>query len=159
MLLGQEDKVKKILSKQNPIAHCEYLTLLRRGLFASECYIQIYDQLKDLEKRRTAQLLVKEALQAEPLEKRVRNLLKVDDKNKDLLLEFEVQELEKIVDEKKWTESFNIAKKLLGKDIEQSLKARVRLVQAKVLAHEFMQQSVKAKVDRLALVLSLKLKN
>lgn len=156
MLLGQEDKVKKILSKQNPIAHCEYLTLLRRGLFASECYIQIYDQLKDLEKRRTAQLLVKEALQAEPLEKRVRNLLKVDDKNKDLLLEFEVQELEKIVDEKKWTESFNIAKKLLGKDIEQSLKARVRLVQAKVLAHEFMQQSVKAKVDRLALVLSLK---
>lgn len=156
MILGEEDKVRRVLSKTDPLAHCEYLTLLRRGIFASECYIQIYDKLKDDERRKTAQLLVKEALEAEPLEKRVKALLQKDTKNSDLLVEFEIRNLEKVIEEKKWTEAFNLAKKYLARDIEQSLKARVRLVQSKVLAQEFLQQSVKAKVDRLAIVLSLK---
>lgn len=55
------------------------------------------------------------------------------------------------------TEAFQESKKLLGSSaLSAAEKAKVRLVQAQVLEDEFIKQSVKAKPDRLAMVLGIK---
>ena len=54
-------------------------------------------------------------------------------------------------------QAFALAKDLVGsKSAESKIRARARLIQARILEKEFRAQSVKAKVDRIALVLAIK---
>lgn len=55
-----------------------------------------------------------------------------------------------------FTEAFNEARRLQGGAMPKDLKARLRLVQAKVLEDEFTKQSVKSRAERVATVLALK---
>lgn len=57
---------------------------------------------------------------------------------------------------KKDSEAFELAKKIINREVESEYRAPARLIQANILEKEFIQQSVKAKEDKLALVLSLK---
>src|SRR5262249_19248981 len=54
--------------------------------------------------------------------------------------------------------AFNESRRLLsgGSNLKSAQRARVRFVQARVLEKEFLQQSVKARADRIATVLSFK---
>lgn len=55
------------------------------------------------------------------------------------------------------TEAFNEAKRLLGSSrVPKDMKARLRLVQAKVLEQEFIKQSVKSRAERVGTVLAIK---
>lgn len=54
------------------------------------------------------------------------------------------------------TEAFNDARRLQGGGMPKDLKARLRLVQAKVLEQEFLKQSVKSRAERVGTVLALK---
>lgn len=56
-----------------------------------------------------------------------------------------------------WKEAFSDAKDIIGtKGASPSAKARARYVQAQILEDEFLNQSVKAKADRLATVIAIK---
>ncbi len=58
---------------------------------------------------------------------------------------------------KKNTEAFDLAKKIMSRDTTPLLKAKARLVQAKILEYELTHQSLKtSKEDRFALVLGMK---
>lgn len=55
------------------------------------------------------------------------------------------------------TEAFNSSKRIIAREnLPKNLLARARFVQAQVLEDEFMKQSVKSKLDRVATVLALK---
>lgn len=56
----------------------------------------------------------------------------------------------------KKTQAFDAAKKIMGRNIPGAEKAPARLIQAQVLESELIQQSVKAKMDKFAMVLGMK---
>ena len=54
------------------------------------------------------------------------------------------------------SEAFNEARRLLGAGMTANQKARLRLVQAKILEQEFLKASVKSRAERVATVLAIK---
>jgi len=75
---------------------------------------------------------------------------------------FTVEEAERLWSAGEATQAFNLAKKVVGREStlksqgRLDLPARARLVQARVLEEEYRSQSVKARVERLGLVLAIK---
>ncbi|MGZ3743760.1 MAG: tetratricopeptide repeat protein [Pseudobdellovibrionaceae bacterium] len=63
---------------------------------------------------------------------------------------------EKLYSSGKRTPAFDAAKKIMSRSISNEEKAPARLIQAQVLESELIQQSVKAKMDKFAVVLGLK---
>jgi hypothetical protein len=63
---------------------------------------------------------------------------------------------EKLLISGKQTPAFDAAKKIMARNIPSEEKAPARLIQAQVLEAELIQQSVKAKMDKFAVVLGLK---
>lgn len=67
-----------------------------------------------------------------------------------------LERAEKLYNTNKKTAAFDAAKKIMGRGISSEEKAPARLIQAQVLESELIQQSVKAKMDKFAMVLGLK---
>lgn len=67
-----------------------------------------------------------------------------------------VKRVQKLFDNKKYTEAFNSAKSLVGSDAPPAIRAQARLIQAKVLETEMTSASTKTTLERLPLVLSIK---
>lgn len=68
-----------------------------------------------------------------------------------------IEYVENLYDQKKYTEAFNESKRLLGSSsFSRQEKSQVRFVQARILEHEFVKQSVKSQASRVAMVLALK---
>lgn len=63
---------------------------------------------------------------------------------------------EDLFEKKNYQASFELALKANGRDVTALVRAPARVLQARILEKELVQQSVKAKLDRLATVLSLK---
>ncbi|MGE4132586.1 MAG: tetratricopeptide repeat protein [Bdellovibrionales bacterium] len=71
--------------------------------------------------------------------------------------EAKVRAVEKLFERGRMEEAFSDAKKQLGASgMSPNQKARIRLVQAKILEKEFLQASVKTRAERVATVLGLK---
>lgn len=70
--------------------------------------------------------------------------------------EFLVKDLNEKMAKKDYQDAFERARKIIGGKGTKDQKAMARLIQAEILERELTQQSVKAKLDRLALVLSIK---
>jgi tetratricopeptide (TPR) repeat protein len=70
--------------------------------------------------------------------------------------EIKLKQVQKLFDAKKYTDAFNQAKGLVGGDGPKDVRAKARLIQAKVLELEMIQQSTKTSIERLSLVLSMK---
>lgn len=64
--------------------------------------------------------------------------------------------VEKDFEKGRHAEAFNDARRLLGGGMNANQKARLRLVQAKVLEQEFVKASVKSRAERVATVLAIK---
>lgn len=64
--------------------------------------------------------------------------------------------VEKEYEKGRHTEAFNEARRLLGAGMNANQKARLRLVQAKILEQEFLKASVKSRAERVATVLAIK---
>ncbi len=68
-----------------------------------------------------------------------------------------VKMVEQLFDKNKHTEAFNEARQYLGSSqMNANQKARLRLVQAKVLEQEFLRQSVKSRAEKVGVVLAIK---
>jgi tetratricopeptide (TPR) repeat protein len=63
---------------------------------------------------------------------------------------------EKLLAEGKKTQAFDLARKIMARSIASAEKAPARLIQAQVLESELVSQSVKARIEKFAFVLSLK---
>ncbi|MEZ0391790.1 MAG: tetratricopeptide repeat protein [Pseudobdellovibrionaceae bacterium] len=72
--------------------------------------------------------------------------------------EIRVKRVEALLTSGKQSEAFNSAKALVGEDgkTDDDIRARARLVQAKVLEREFVETRTKTTVEKLAVVLSIK---
>jgi len=72
--------------------------------------------------------------------------------------EIKVKRVENILAAGRLSDAFNAAKSLVGNDsgIDDDIRARARLVQAKVLEKEFVETRTKTTVEKLAVVLSIK---
>lgn len=57
---------------------------------------------------------------------------------------------------KKFTEAFNLAMKINSRPVDADARAEARLIQAAVLEHEFITQSVKARESKFTMVLAMK---
>ena len=68
-----------------------------------------------------------------------------------------VRDVEDLYAAEKYTEAFNASLKVMAKDkLANNFLARARLVQAKILEKELVSQSVKAKLERISITLSIK---
>lgn len=68
-----------------------------------------------------------------------------------------LKRVENLYDEKKYTEAFNDAKKIISMEgASRYAQAQARFIQAEVLEQEFRSQSVKSRLDRIAMVLAMK---
>jgi len=68
-----------------------------------------------------------------------------------------ISAIEKLLEQGRSSDAFNEARRALARSgWTSSDKARLRFVQAQVLTDEFLRQSVKAKADRIAMVLAIK---
>ncbi len=68
-----------------------------------------------------------------------------------------VEQAEHLFEKGDLTKAFNISKRVISKDgLPKELHARARLVQARVLEDEYRKQSVKARMDRIGVVLAIK---
>jgi len=68
-----------------------------------------------------------------------------------------VEQAEELFKKGEMTKSFNLAKRVIGRDgLPKELSARARFVQAQVLEDEYRKQSVKARVERIGVVLAIK---
>jgi tetratricopeptide (TPR) repeat protein len=68
----------------------------------------------------------------------------------------QLKQADSLLEKKDMTEAFALARKVLNKGVTKETKARARFIQAEVLDSEFREQSVKSRVDRIAMVLGLK---
>ncbi|MFP5518838.1 MAG: tetratricopeptide repeat protein [Bdellovibrionia bacterium] len=73
-----------------------------------------------------------------------------------LSTEIMISRAEQFYQNRNYRAAFDLSLKANGRDVSALVRAPARLLQAKILEDELMQQSVKARLDRLALVLSLK---
>ena len=60
------------------------------------------------------------------------------------------------LENKKFTEAFNMAMKINSRPVDADARAEARLIQAAVLEHEFITQSVKARESKFSMVLAMK---
>ncbi len=60
------------------------------------------------------------------------------------------------LENKKYSEAFNLALKINNRPVDADTRAEARLIQAEVLEKEFVSQSVKARENKFAMVLSMK---
>ena len=70
----------------------------------------------------------------------------------------QLAQLEEVYSSKDYSQAFIDAKKIVGAGGQASIKARARarFIQAEILEQEFLHQSVKARAERIAVVLALK---
>jgi hypothetical protein len=66
---------------------------------------------------------------------------------------------EQLLADGKKTQAFDLAKKIMSRSIASTDKAPARLIQAAVLESELTSQSVKARMEKFAFVLSMKTEN
>ena len=67
-----------------------------------------------------------------------------------------VAQAKKLLAGKKYKEAFAMSLKINGRPVDETFRAEARLIQAEILESEFQTQSVKARENKLALVLSMK---
>ena len=68
-----------------------------------------------------------------------------------------VEQAEEALAKQDYTKAFNVSKRIIGKSgLPKDLLARARFVQAQVLEDEYRRQSVKARVEKVGVVLALK---
>lgn len=60
------------------------------------------------------------------------------------------------LENKKYTEAFNLSMKINSRPVDADARAEARLIQAAVLEHEFITQSVKARESKFSMVLAMK---
>lgn len=121
---------------------------------------RLYQQLQRENPAKRDELLVKQEL--------VEKNLGTDDSHRAILQvmiqsniqpqanQAKVQMVEKLYEQGKLSDAFELARKYLGAGLENSHKARVRFVQAQILMKEFFASSVKSRAERVATVLAIK---
>lgn len=67
-----------------------------------------------------------------------------------------IEQAEEMFDKRNLTEAFNLSKKVLGRSLPKEIQARARFLQGRVLEDEYFKQSVKTRVDKIAMVLAIK---
>ena len=70
--------------------------------------------------------------------------------------EIQLKKIESLFLQKKYSEVFQLTKSIVGGAAPNSLRARARLFQAKVLEQELLAQSTKTSLDHLSMILSMK---
>lgn len=84
-------------------------------------------------------------------------ILEIREKNiQPFAAQYELNEIEKKLQENKLSEVFEKSKKFVGGNYPDSIKAQARFLQAQVLEKEMLSQSTKTDINRLTVVLSLK---
>lgn len=67
-----------------------------------------------------------------------------------------IAQARKLLQNKKYKEAFNLSLKINARPVDEDKRAEARLIQAEILENEFTTQSVKAKENKLALVIAMK---
>jgi len=161
MMAGSSEKAYEIIRGLDLLSGCEYLSLLGEKGRAKGCYMALLES--DKKESAGAPAAKTKAI------KYLFNNLNKDDKdlarlikqieNQGLepwLTELQLQKANELLAQQKFSAAFEAAKKIMGKDVDANLRARARLIQAKILESELKSQSVKSRAEKLAMVLSMK---
>lgn len=123
--------------------------------------VEMYMKLADKQKPGRQLALFEKALAVQELSGDVKGVRATEVKIFALGLEpsvsrIQMAQAESLLERGQETEAFNLARKILGRGASKELQARARFLQARVLENEFRKQSVKSRVERIAVVLALK---
>ncbi len=123
--------------------------------------VEMYVKLADKRKPDQRLGLLEKALALEKLENNAKGARAIQSKLLAMGLEpsaseIQMEHAEDLLERGRLMDAFNLSKKILGRGATKELQARARFLQARVLDDEFRKQSVKARVEKIALVLSIK---
>ncbi len=124
-------------------------------------YIKLAEGLKDSERAHITSLLEKAALLARDTNdtgslRKIEGIFTVKGIEPQAS-RMVVEEAERLFEKGDHTKAFNLAKKIIANsNLPKELLARARFVQARVLEDEYRKQSVKARLERIGLVLAIK---
>lgn len=155
LLGGSHEKTYELLKAVDISAGCEYLGLLKEKARAKGCYLGIVDSPIKGFKEKSLKFLFTQ-LPADD-----KDLLRISKQVENQGIEpwateIQVNKARVLLRDQNYTAAFDLARKVMNKEIPQSTKAKARLIQAQVLESELRAQSVKTRADRLAAVLALK---
>jgi len=130
---------------------------------SKERAITMYQKLAEVQKTHAQQLLLLEKAATLAREKGdVKTLTQIEGQYTSKAIEPQasrlvVEQAEYLFEKGDLTKAFNTAKRVIGKEgLPKELHARARFVQARVLEDEYRKQSVKARMERIGIVLAIK---
>ncbi|MCM2281853.1 MAG: tetratricopeptide repeat protein [Bdellovibrionaceae bacterium] len=123
--------------------------------------VDAYLKLAEKEKPSRQLALFEKILALEKLENNTKGVRTIQDKIVALGLEpstseIQMEHAEALFERGQLADAFQASRKVLGRGATKELQARARMLQARVLEDEFRKQSVKSRVERIAMVLGLK---
>jgi cellulose synthase operon protein C len=136
---------------------CDLLRVNSQLAEARGCYRGLFERV---DKNKKTELLtkimksLKDGRNASELESIQNEILK--DNIEPYATQILISQAQKLLAEQKTKEAFNLALKINARPVDGDIRAEARLIQASVLEKEFVNQSVKAREDKFATVLSMK---
>jgi hypothetical protein len=126
------------------LAYESYLPLLNKFPIGSRDYLRIYEKIEDLSQKDTSIIThsISNQLARRGLEPFATRAL--------------VRSAENLFNERKYTEAFEISRKINSREVSPEEKFSARILQAQVLEKEFISQSMKASPERFPLVFNIK---
>jgi len=112
--------------------------------------LKTYDQQIEISKKGTSSLITQSEVSR--LEERILSM-GLEPYSTEIL----IKRNQKLFDQGRWKEAFDLSLKINNRSVDKEVRAPARLIQARILERELIEQSVKTqKEDRLALVIGLK---
>ena len=149
------------LDPKNGLKHletsCDLLRINNQQAEARGCYKGLFDQVDRSKKAELLSKMVKsykDGKNSAELESLENQILK--ENIEPFATQLLISKAKKLLEQKKTGEAFNLSLKINSRPVDADIRAEARLIQAEVLEKEFVGQSVKARENKFAVVLSMK---
>lgn len=149
------------LDPKNGLQHletsCDLLHINNQLAEARGCYKGLFDQVDHTKKSELLSKMVKSykdgsnSVELESLENQI-----LKENIEPYATQLLITKAKNLLVQKKMTEAFNLSLKINSRPVDANIRAEARLIQAEVLEKEFISQSVKARENKFAIVLSMK---
>lgn len=136
---------------------CDLLRINNQQAEARGCYKGLFDQVDRSKKAELLSKMVKsykDGKNSAELESLENQILK--ENIEPFATQLLISKAKKLLEQKKISEAFNLSLKINSRPVDADIRAEARMIQAEVLEKEFVSQSVKARENKFAVVLSMK---
>ncbi|MGZ3690988.1 MAG: tetratricopeptide repeat protein, partial [Pseudobdellovibrio sp.] len=135
---------------------CDLTALQNQTLAAKSCYADLFnnsDKANKVEYLKKLMIFYPDKKSAEY--KKLENQI-LSSNIEPYATQILIQQARTALDEKDYKQAFSMSLKINARPVDEDVRAEARLIQAEILENEFVSQSVKAREDKMAMVIAMK---